>query len=156
MKKRPLTNILKLALVCRFLLYALFSVFLIKLSGDIEINPGPESKQSSHNNRPVKCLGLNARSLMSVTKTNDRETVSNLERFQNLVYSEDIDIVFVNETWLSNNINNAEILNSEYTIVPKRSGRQRRRSFCWGLERNYLNLYVKLSIITIWRLFWLS
>ena len=54
---------------------------------------------------------------MSVTKTNDGETVSNLERFQNFFYSEDIHVVFSNETWLSNSVNNAEILHSGYTIV---------------------------------------
>jgi hypothetical protein len=54
---------------------------------------------------------------MSVTKTNDGETLTNLERFQNFVYSEDIDVVFANETWLSNSTNNAEILHSGYTIV---------------------------------------
>ena len=54
---------------------------------------------------------------MSVRKTNYGETVSNLERFQNFVYTEDIDIVFVNETWLSHSINNAEILHAGYTVV---------------------------------------
>ena len=54
---------------------------------------------------------------MSVKKTNGREVVSNLERFHNFVYSEDIDIVFVNKTWLSANINNDEILHSSYRIV---------------------------------------
>ena len=78
-------------------------MFLIKLSGDVEINPGPKSgtNQILRKNQTVKCLELNARSLMSVRKTNYGETVSNLERFQNFVYTEDIDIVFVNETWLS-------------------------------------------------------
>ena len=53
---------------------------------------------------------------MSVTKTNNGKTVSNLECFQNLIYTEDTDIVFVNETWLSKNINSLEILHSGYTI----------------------------------------
>jgi hypothetical protein len=52
-KQRPLANSLKLALGCRLLLYVLFSVFLIKLSGVVEINPGPTSNanQISHNNQ---------------------------------------------------------------------------------------------------------
>ena len=54
---------------------------------------------------------------MSLTKTNDGQTVSNLERFQSFVYSEGIDIVFVNKTWLSASIHNGEILHSGYTIV---------------------------------------
>jgi exonuclease III len=44
---------------------------------------------------------------------------SNLERFQNLVYSDDLDIVCVNETWLSGHVYNAEILHSGYCIVRK-------------------------------------
>ena len=83
LKQRPLANSLKLALGFRLLLYAQFSMLLIKLLVDIEINSGPTSNavQMSHNNRALKCLGLNARSLMSVRKTNDGESVSNLERF---------------------------------------------------------------------------
>jgi hypothetical protein len=112
---------------------SLHLVLCILLAGDIATNPGPTTIANaqfgnlprSHIQAPVversknnvKCLALNARSLMSVTKTNDGETVSNLERFQNFVYSEDIDVVFANETWLSNSINNAEILHSDYTIV---------------------------------------
>ena len=41
---------------------------------------------------------------------------SNLERFQNLVYTENSDIVCVSETWLRDDINNAEILHAGYTI----------------------------------------
>ena len=44
---------------------------------------------------------------------------SNLERFQNLVYSDDLDIVCVNETWLSGHVYNAEILHSGYCTVRK-------------------------------------
>ena len=80
----------------------------ILLAGDIATNPGPAMS--------VKCLGLNARSLTSLVKD---KTESNLERFQNFVYSEDLDIVCVNETWLSNNVYNAEILHSGYTIFRK-------------------------------------
>ena len=80
----------------------------ILLAGDIATNPGPAMS--------VKCLGLNAQSLTSLVKD---KTESNLERFQNFVYSEDLDIVCVNETWLSNNVYNAEILHSGYTIFRK-------------------------------------
>ena len=37
--------------------------------------------------------------------------------FQNLLYSEGIDTVFINETWLSASVDNSEILHSEYTLV---------------------------------------
>jgi hypothetical protein len=46
---------------------------------------------------------------------NIKET--NLERFQNLVYFENLGIACVNETWLSAHVQNAEILHSVYCIV---------------------------------------
>ena len=84
------------------------------LSGDVEINPGPRCKEKDS----VKCVTINARSLTSLVKfNNSNKSESNLERFQNFVYLEDFDIVCVNETWLSANVYNAEILHSGYTIV---------------------------------------
>ena len=62
---------------------------------------------------------MNARSLMSTHKLTESETVCNLNCFQDLVYSEQIDIVCVNETWIHGNIDNSEILNSDYTIFRK-------------------------------------
>jgi exonuclease III len=55
---------------------------------------------------------------MSLHKTNigNNLTDTNIERFQNLVYSEDPDIVCVNETWLNEDIKNSEILHSGYNI----------------------------------------
>ncbi|XP_028419259.1 uncharacterized protein LOC114545074, partial [Dendronephthya gigantea] len=44
---------------------------------------------------------------------------SNLNRFQNLVYSEGFGIVCVNETWLSGHIYNSEILHSGYSVIRK-------------------------------------
>jgi hypothetical protein len=100
----------------------LYTVFFIKLSGDVEINPGPQD--DAHRN--VKGLVLNARSLTSSVKMDNNIKESNLERFQNLVYSEDLDIVCVNETWLSGHetwlsghVFNDEILHSGYCIVRK-------------------------------------
>ena len=96
------------------MLFASYSVFLIMLSGDVEINPGPRRKEDGS----VKCVTMNARSLTSLVKfTNGNKTESNLERFQNFVYSEDFDVVCVNETCLSSNVYNAEILHPGYTIV---------------------------------------
>jgi exonuclease III len=56
---------------------------------------------------------------MSTHKLTESETVCNLNCFQDLVYSEQIDIVCVNETWLNGNIDDSEILNSDYTILRK-------------------------------------
>jgi hypothetical protein len=43
-------------------------------------------------------------------------TICNLERFQDVVYGENLDVVCVNETWLNENFGNVEILHSDYTI----------------------------------------
>jgi hypothetical protein len=89
----------------------------ILLSGDVAINPDP---CNVHLNRPIKCFAMNARSLMGTHKLTESETVCNLNCFQYLVYSEQIDIVCVNEkydTWLNGDIDNSEILNSYYTIL---------------------------------------
>ena len=100
------------------------------LSGDVAINPGP---CNVHVNRSVKCLAMNARSLMSTHKLTESETVCNLNCFQDLVYSEQIDIVCVNETaWLNGNIDNSEILNSDYTDTSKRSP----NSWWWSITCN--------------------
>jgi hypothetical protein len=106
---------LKLILGLRLILYVLYTVFFIKLSGDVETNPGPQD--DAH--RSVKGLVLNARSLTTSVKMDNNIRESNLERFQNLVYSDDLDIVCVNETWLSGHVYNAEILHSGYCIVRK-------------------------------------
>ena len=61
MSLRTLVNALKLIIGLRLILYALYSVFVIKLSGDVEINPGPKSDGHCS----VKCVVLNARTLTS-------------------------------------------------------------------------------------------
>ena len=66
----------------------------------------------------IKCTVLNARSLLSWHKTDDG-TTSNLERFQELVYTNDTDVVCVNETWLHNGILNSELLHDGYAIYRK-------------------------------------
>lgn len=80
------------------------------MAGDIELNPGPavSSKHQKYFSN-IKCTVLNARSLLSFHKTDDR-TTTNLERLQELVYANDTDIVCVNETWLHNSILNSELL----------------------------------------------
>ena len=100
-------------------------MFLIKLSGDVETNPGPQSNTSQNLQRKKssKCASINVRSLTSAVKSTNGETSSNLHSFQNFVYAEDI--VFANETWLSNSVNSVEILHSEYAIF--RNDREGRR-----------------------------
>lgn len=90
-------------------------VLCILLAGDIATSPGPGFSPS--NNRTVRCLAISARSLISVRGTNNcQRNCSNLERFQNLVYTEVSDIVCVSETWLRDDINNAKILHLGCTI----------------------------------------
>ena len=113
-KQRPLANPLKVGVALRLFLHVLYTVFLIKLSGDVEINPGPIQEENAK--RSIKCVTLNVRSLTSSVKTKNR-IESNHERFQNFVYSEDFDIVCVNETWLTENVYNAEILHSGYSVI---------------------------------------
>ena len=97
---------------------------LILLGGDIATNPGPISSSNLRNKRTLKhsfnCLFLNARSLKSIHK--DKESnlpVCNLQCFQELVYSENSDVICVNETWLNDTISNKEILDPEFTIYRK-------------------------------------
>lgn len=87
------------------------ALICILLCGDVATNPGP----SKH----IKCATLNARSLKSLHKTTTGMNISNINCFQDLVYSDDIDIVCVNETWLDKNISNFELLNEDYTIYRK-------------------------------------
>ena len=77
--------------------------------------PAPASKQL-----PIKCATINARSLKSIHKdVATNSTTCNLQRFQDFVYGENLDVVCVNETWLNENISNSEILNSDYHILRK-------------------------------------
>lgn len=89
------------------------------MAGDIEMNPGPAASSKHQKNfSNIKCTVLNARSLLSWHKTDDG-TTSNLERFQELIYANDTDIVCVNETWLHSGILNSELLHSGYSIYRK-------------------------------------
>jgi hypothetical protein len=71
--------------------YSQFFVFIL-LAGDVATNQGPS--------KPVKCVSLNARSLKCLHNT-DGKVISNIHCFQDLVYAHELDIVCVNETWLT-------------------------------------------------------
>ncbi|CAB4043242.1 Hypothetical predicted protein, partial [Paramuricea clavata] len=92
----------------------------ILLAGDIATNPGPACSSTSHScpvqNTALRCLSFHARSLKSVNKHEDGSTTSNLSMFQDLVYSENFDIITVTETWLNDTISNKEILPCGYNI----------------------------------------
>ena len=56
----------------------------------------------------------------------DNQYISNLSKFQELLYSESVDIMFVTETWLNSNVSNIEILPNGYNIY--RADRSLRRT----------------------------
>ena len=87
-------------------------LMLILLANDVEINPGPVCSQHSS----LNCIGMNARSLKSLHTMNGQQTC-NLSRFQDLVYTENADVVLVTETWLHKDIHDGEILHDDYEIV---------------------------------------
>ena len=93
-------------------------MFPIKLSGGVEINPGLQGKtnQNLQRRKFLKCASVNVKSLTSAVKSMNGKTSNHLLRFQNFVYTEDINIIFSNETWLSNSVQRVEILHSEQTI----------------------------------------
>lgn len=93
------------------------ALMLVLLANDVEMYPGPDRTPV---NIPIKCSTINPRSLKSIHKdVTTSSTICNLQRFQDLVYSENLDVVCVNETWLNKNICDVEILHSEYTIFRK-------------------------------------
>ena len=92
---------------------------MIVLVGDIATNPGP-------NNQHLRCLSFNAQSIRSTRKLPDGSYASNLKSFQDLVYAEELDLIFVTESWLNDNFSDEEILPKGYNIVRKyRSANQR-------------------------------
>ena len=99
-------------------------VFLCTLlAGDVATNPEPTRKNSHQQNDSqsffAMCLAINARSLISSHKLNGKQSC-HLTNFQNPVYSEQADIVWVSETWLTDDIDNSEILPwNDYTIYRK-------------------------------------
>ena len=100
---------------------------IILLAGDIATNPGPFSGanhttnlQQKANDRKfsAKCLVVNARSLLSIRKSEGKRSC-HLANFQELVYTENADIIWVTETWLRDDVENSEILPWGYTIYRK-------------------------------------
>ena len=96
-----------------------FCFGLLLLCGDIISQPGPTMKNTTKRSS-LKGLLINAQSLNSMNSTGVRNDKTwNLHRFQDLVYSECADVVFVTETWLTGNILDTELLGQDYTIIRK-------------------------------------
>ena len=91
----------------------------ILLARDIATNPCPNSTQPTLETKSfLKCLLTNARSLKSQHKQG-KAINNNIHHFQDLLYSEESDIVCVSETWLNSDISNSEILDERYEIFCK-------------------------------------
>ena len=92
-----------------------FNGLLVKLilqSGDIATTVSFSSKAS------IKFLVMNARSLKSIHYSQGvvNSARYNLHCFQDLVYTEDLNIVLVTETWLHRDVESSELLYSGYSI----------------------------------------
>lgn len=85
------------------ILYCLCSILLI-ISGDIEVNPGPQ-------NDAANSLYMNCHSLKSVNRERNK-----LAMFKSLVYTNEFDFIILTETWLDASIHDAEILPQNYNI----------------------------------------
>ena len=101
------------------------------MCGDIHPNPGPTTNNVNssrsdnfdsckrppvHKHSIVSCMYMNARSLKKNIHLQENQYISHLSRFQELLYSESVDIMFVTETWLNSNVSNTEILPNGYNI----------------------------------------
>ena len=89
-------------------------LLLILLAGDVATNPGPPKSGSNF----VNFIVINARSLKSRHFVNSRK-LCHLLCFQDLVYSEQADLVWVTETCLTDDVHNCEILKNSYSVYRK-------------------------------------
>ena len=95
-----------------------FSQFLL-MCGDINPNPGPTTTNTNgprDNQTNLHCMHMNARSLKKNIHSHGNLYTSNLLKFQEMIYSEMLDIMFVTETWLNSDISSKEILPHGYNI----------------------------------------
>jgi hypothetical protein len=97
------------------------ALICILLSGDIATNPGPNTAPSTG----LNVLYLNARSIKAFVSLDDDPSrkICKMSILQELVYSNDYDVVSICETWLNDSVMSAEILTG-YNIYRKdRPGR---------------------------------
>ena len=109
-KHRPLTKFVKHG----FIYLGLCSQISLLRSGDVATNPGPDG----HSKSVLNCYLQNVRSLKAVN--NDGISNENkMSDLQDIVYSRDLDIICLTETWLNDSINNREIFPLGYNIYRK-------------------------------------
>ena len=113
-----------------------FIVGLLLLCGDIHCHPGPIAINNRiSSNFMYKSLVINAHSLKSLHQVG-ASTVCNPHCVQDLVYADNSDIVFINETWLICNIRSKEIFHPPYTIVRKDQTNQSGGGVCIAIKED--------------------
>lgn len=108
-----------------------FHQLQLVLSGDVQLNPGPISLNSS-------CTTSNSK--LNYTPLNSRSLCNKLVEFQGLVYGDNLDVIAVTETWPHDGYFDGEILSSsQYTIFWKdRGGKRRGGSVLLAVKTNLL------------------
>ena len=84
---------------------------------------------------PIYIISLNARSLKTVNKN-----VNKLSEFQNMVYSNNCDIVSVTETWLNTDVLSSEILGNDSIFFRRDRQCNTDKSVLQLLASKYLNI----------------
>lgn len=97
---------------------------LLLLHGDIQLNSGPN--WNHHPKDSLFCLLQNVRSLKAnYYDTSTNSVLNKLSCLRNIVYGNDIDVIALTETWLSDQVGNHEILPVGYNIFRRdRSGKR--------------------------------
>ena len=103
-KPLPITNLLLIGM--RLLMNAAIAVILIRLSGDVETNPGPRFDIKECRTRGLKVCHLNARSLLP-----------KIDTLRLLINKNPFNVIAVSETWLKPTVSNAEININNYSIT---------------------------------------
>ena len=103
-KPLPITNLLLIGM--RLFMNAAIAVILIRLSGDVETNPGPRFDIKECRTRGLKVCHLNARSLLP-----------KIDTLRLLINKNPFDVIAISETWLKPTVTNAEINITNYSIT---------------------------------------
>ena len=85
---------------------AAIAVILIRLSGDVETNPGPRFDIKECRTRGLKVCHLNARSLLP-----------KIDTLRLLINKNPFDVIAIPETWLKPTVTNADINITNYSIT---------------------------------------
>ena len=90
----------------RLFINASLAIMLIRLSGDVETNPGPQFEINECRTRGLKVCHLNIRSLLP-----------KIDILRLFINKNPFDVIAVSETWLKPSVTNAEINIANYSIA---------------------------------------